>query len=683
MAFVPGTVVLFKDQEGLVTALVLRVTAPRRAGAGRPAGLEMLTEKDRTLRLPENRVLAHLDRRLDPKDRRSEIVATLAGIHDEIRAAASRVDTEELWELVSEESAGPTAWQDLAGLVVSGDDTLQQAGVLEALWTDRLHFKQRKEGQFEPRRPADVAQLEEQMQAERRKAEDRERFVGLARMALAGQVPDRPGSWARPLVDLLVGLALHDEDFSAHAQARELLKDIGASGRPKDAAFDVMVALGLWEPEEELCLLRHEIPTRFSDLVLAEAEGARWVASGEALVEEPALYAIDDPETTEVDDAVGIQEIDGGLLVTVAIADLARFVEPGAALDQAALRRGRTIYLPSRKLLMIPSVLAEERASLAVGQVRPMLLFEAKLGADGHLQGFDVRRSEGRVARALSYEQADHLIGAGDEALSVEDRRVAGDLRLLRSLAEGLRRGRIEEGGLALDSDEVKVRVLGDSEVSVQRISGTSPSRLLVSESMILANRLAAAFCRDNDLPCVYQVQDPPEQDLPVRADFPSERSFFHAVRRRLKRARVSALPERHHGLGIEAYCQSSSPLRRYGDLQIEQQLGHFFATGKVLLDQEQMQRIAAVAEQTAYEASRCERESRRFWLLRHLAAQAGPLDAEVVFEEYDGSHLLELVETLVTLRIPPNGLTLGQRVMVEITKVDPRRDILKARVLD
>ncbi len=695
MPFEPGTVVLFKDQEGLVVAAVLRVSGQRRTGSGRGLSLEMLTEKDRTVRLPDSRVLADLGRMVDPAARRSELVTALVDIHRDIAERACGIDSAELWELAVDDMSGAVVWQELADLVVDPQDRLGQAAVLEALWADRTHFRQRKEGRFELRRAEDVAQMEEQQRAERRKAETRQRFVDLARRALAGDQVEPPGDWAGPLIGLLSGLALHEDDFPGQVQAMALLKDIGGTkGRPKDAAFDIMVALGLWDEDEELCLLRYDVSPRFSDIVLAEAEAAAEEsvstrgqdspvqANGSAASVEVDLFAIDDPDTTEIDDAVGIAATDSGYLLTVAIADLASFVEPGGAMDQAALRRGRTIYLPSRKILMIPPQLAEGRASLLQGEPRPVLLFEARLDSDGHMQGYGLRRTHRAVSRTLSYQDADRHLSKPARQAPPDDRPLAEALHAIHALAQALRKRRLEEGGLALDADEVKVKVGPDGEISVHRIEGASPSRLLVSESMILANRLAATFCRDHDLPCVYQVQDPPGEELPLAEQFPTPRSYYHAVRRRLKRARTSLEPERHYALGIEPYCQATSPLRRYGDLQIEHQLGFFFATGQVLLDRDKMQRAAATAEQSAHEAALCERESKRYWLLKYLATCTGPFEAEVVHEEHDGAHLLELSETLVTVRLAPRGLKLGERVSVAVEKVDPRRDILVVRIL-
>ena len=79
-------------------------------------------------------------------------------------------------------------------------------------------------------------------------------------------------------------------------------------------------------------------------------------------------YAIDAPETTEVDDALGVEFLDdGGTRVWVHVADASRYVVPGSAVDLEARRRQSTIYLPTGLVPMVPLRLAEDILSLRDG----------------------------------------------------------------------------------------------------------------------------------------------------------------------------------------------------------------------------------------------------------------------------------------------------------------------------
>src|SRR6185295_12963486 len=91
------------------------------------------------------------------------------------------------------------------------------------------------------------------------------------------------------------------------------------------------------------------------------------------------------------------------------------------------------------------------------------------------------------------------------------------------------------------------------------------------SEMMILANGLSADFASLNSLPVIFRTQEPREamsiEDSPV-----IEALAFERLRKTFKRSRLSLTPGAHSGLGLTAYTQASSPIRRYADLVTQRQ---------------------------------------------------------------------------------------------------------------
>src|SRR4029077_21108569 len=94
-------------------------------------------------------------------------------------------------------------------------------------------------------------------------------------------------------------------------------------------------------------------------------------------------YAIDDAETTEVDDAVSIEpgEAPGTFVVGVHIADPAPYAARGSLVDEEAYRRATTFYLPEERIFMLPPAIGEEAASLLEGSTRPAMSFLVTLDA--------------------------------------------------------------------------------------------------------------------------------------------------------------------------------------------------------------------------------------------------------------------------------------------------------------
>src|SRR5690349_14893504 len=115
--------------------------------------------------------------------------------------------------------------------------------------------------------------------------------------------------------------------------------------------------------------------------VIAEAERA---AARLALPDDDAtdipFVTVDPAGSRDLDQALHIaRNGDDGFLVSYAIADVASFVSPGSALDDATHRRGETLYFPDARVPLHPPVLSEGAASLLPGEVRPAVLWQLTL----------------------------------------------------------------------------------------------------------------------------------------------------------------------------------------------------------------------------------------------------------------------------------------------------------------
>jgi exoribonuclease-2 len=90
------------------------------------------------------------------------------------------------------------------------------------------------------------------------------------------------------------------------------------------------------------------------------------------------------------------------------------------------------------------------------------------------------------------------------------------------------------------------------------------------------------------------------------------------ALRRHMSRSEYSSRPGRHAGLGLERYVQATSPLRRYLDLVVHQQLRAHLRGEGLLEAQDLMERIGA-AEALAGSVSYAERLAIEHWTLVYL----------------------------------------------------------------
>lgn len=148
-----------------------------------------------------------------------------------------------------------------------------------------------------------------------------------------------------------------------------------------------------------------EVPGDFASQVLADAEkGARAVELPDDDATNIPFVTIDPAGSRDLDQALHVAREGDGYLVSYAIADVAAFVRPGGALDAEAHRRGETLYFPDARIPLHPPVLSEDAASLLPQQLRPALLWQIALAADGTVRQCDVRRARVRSRAQLDYD---------------------------------------------------------------------------------------------------------------------------------------------------------------------------------------------------------------------------------------------------------------------------------------
>jgi exoribonuclease-2 len=672
-----GSIVIYRERGRLALGVIQKVvTTPGKEH------VELLDEEGKKSMLVPDRVLFDSKNILPTTLSPADVKKHLQELHRQISTHAQTFNLQELWELVREEDNAEFSWEELAEFLLSThDDPFATAGVLDALLSQNLYFKEKKTGVFVPRDPKSIEEVLHQQRLEQERARAQEEFFAWVKERLATTdtvLP--PPALSNRYLELLKGLALHGEFYEKKTQALRLLEEIGFRGKgyPWDVAFQLLVTLGIWREDEELSVLRYQLPTRFSAEELATAaEAAEFTVGQNGYLDLTTLFTftIDDEDTTEIDDALSVSEEAGAAVIGIHITDAAFFVPPGGLLDKAALARGTTVYLPRGKLPMLPTILSEGKASLIAGEVRPTLSFFARLDESGRLSLERLCRGIIRVGQRLSYAEADALCQGTDTTPC------AVALRHLSQVAQLRRSLRMSQGAVIIDSDEVKVKV-NDGELSVTALPTDSPARNLVSECMILANEMAARYCYGHHLPALYVAQPPPDESVPAAETFPTQRVYVHAARRLMKPSQIGITPAPHAALGLTAYTQITSPLRRYPDLQMQHQIKHHLAYSAPLFTEEQLQVVAASTQESSAAAKRCERESTRYWLLRFLEAYKGQTVSGQVVREYNGRSFIELDQTLIVVAVgasPP--LPLGTAVQVIIGHVDARRDVLSVRL--
>ncbi len=653
----PGTLVEYLENDRPQFALVI---------ASRDGTVQALTPTGRRIRLSARRI-AICHERTATADALAEVVRMLEA---EIDALQAEIDLTLLWETAREE--GDTFdLPSLAHLYFGEASALEQAALLRALLADTLYFG-RRGLTFTPRTPEQVESLQT---AERRRQErEAERQALRARLeqlldAEAGELPEVPAQ----VLDALEAYLRQKQRSDVTQVLAEVARDRGMTTR--EAALEILLRTGRLDASADTFALLAGIEPTFPPEVLAAADTLAPFAPADDRTDFTHLPAfhIDDASTREIDDAFTVEPLpEGGWRIGIHLADVPYFVTSGDVLDQEAQRRGLTRYLPTGAIPMFPERLSHDLASLCPDTVRPTLSVVVTVDAQERIQDIQLIRGQIRVAHGLTYETADAIL-AGEVS-----HELAAALQVLARLSQQLTETRLAQGALLIRRPELKVQVSGDT-ITLKVIDPDTPARRMVSEWMILANAEAARWAAENELPMIYRVQDPPDDPELQGKKLDYDPVLLATRLRGLRRTRLSTHPQPHAGLGLEAYVQITSPIRRYADLALQRQIVAALSDAPLPYDTTRLFEVLATAEAAEREARTLEQQATRYWALVWLERHMAQTFEAVVVARRPAGYLVELQPYgLRGLLATADALAPGDRLIVRPEAVDPRRGRLR-----
>ncbi len=354
-------------------------------------------------------------------------------------------------------------------------------------------------------------------------------------------------------------------------------------------------------------------------------------------------FAIDNAWSNDPDDAISID----GEYLWIHVADPSAFFGPGTELDQEALRRGATLYLPETIVSMLPSPVMD-RLGLGLWIHSEALSFKIRLDETGSIASTEIMPSLLDVKR-LTYSQADDLLAAGDPDMS--GLASAAALRLKRRLTNGA--VEIEFPEVSMKAEEGTIRFIPVPET---RSSG------IVREMMLLAGEAAARWAWERKLPFTYSSQEAAQlpKNFPLWDEGKKLLSIQYLRRKGMRASIVGTECQAHRGLGLAFYSQVTSPLRRYQDLLAHYQLRAALSpqSERNILSEDEVARRCLLAGQAASATRQAERDSRLHWTGYYLASMPGWQGSATVMDSNDREAIVFLhelgLETLIRTKTQP-----------------------------
>lgn len=345
---------------------------------------------------------------------------------------------------------------------------------------------------------------------------------------------------------------------------------------------------------------------------------------------------IDDASTVEIDDGLSASSAgDGRVRVFVHVADPTRYLGPEDPLAASAGERVRTLYLPHARKPMLPMALGADACSLREGVETPSLTVTAVVRLeDGSLVegSSDVMTSVIRSSGRLTYEAVDAVIESDSihsDTTNSGTKSTLAVLQLLLSAARARRRWREPRAALGAYNGDAStatetVLTAGECHVTMERVSRNSPSRDLVAELMILAGEVFAGMGLDHALALPYRSQTAVPIDRADVADLPNTLRRYQLRKHLLKSTMITSphLPPstyHHHALGVSAYVQGTSPIRRYVDLLAHWQIKSYLR-GETGADPDQLEAAVSTLEKNNRRLTTAERAINHAYLCAYVA---------------------------------------------------------------
>jgi len=199
----------------------------------------------------------------------------------------------------------------------------------------------------------------------------------------------------------------------------------------------------------------------------------------------------------------------------------------------------------------------------------------------------------------------------------------------------------------------------------------------MVTDAMLMAGEAAARFARANGIAIPYAMQPTPEE---IRQ--PQGMPEMYAYRRLFKPSRASLEPEPHFGLGLDVYARATSPLRRYADLVVHQQL-RAFVTGRGPLSVDEILERTSALDAAGATIRRAERQSNQHWKMVHLSRNPGWRGEAVVVALVERKAVVIIPELALETRIRLSpDFSLGQTLVLGVREVDVPAQTAYFRVL-
>ncbi len=434
---------------------------------------------------------------------------------------------------------------------------------------------------------------------------------------------------------------------------------------PIGRIVDVIGALGDPGVDTAVVIRKHRLPDVHDPAAVAEAERLGDRVKRRDLrrrtdFRSVLTVTIDGETARDFDDAITLSTLPNGHhWLGVHIADVAHYVTEGGALDEAAYRRGTSVYFPERALHMFPAPLATGLCSLNPGVDRLVQSCLMEIDRRGRVVRYELHDGVLRSDARMTYTGVEAILTRRDPEVRRRHARLVPLFKLMETVYRRLHARRVRRGSIDFDLKATQLVLDEAGQVEDVVAADRNVAHRIIEEFMLAANETVARHLLESDLPGLFRIHTQPD---PVKvADFeaftgtlgcglgapadrvrprhfqqllkrihgrPEERPVALLMLRTMQKAQYDAVNAGHFGLASETYTHFTSPIRRYPDLVVHRLLRESRGDGpspeRVEELRDELPEIARHTSTLERRAEEAEREIVHWKKVRFMADKVG-----------------------------------------------------------
>ncbi|QOJ24455.1 MAG: RNB domain-containing ribonuclease [Gammaproteobacteria bacterium] len=553
----------------------------------------------------------------------------LAEFMGHAQKAADELDPDFLWECCPQETefASDTLAADYFGHAPS---PVEAAATLLLLQNAPMYFYKKGHGRYKAAPPDALKAALAGQEKKRLQAIQQARYVEqLSQFILPEEFKPRIAELLyKPDKNSLEWKALEAVCVEKKLTAVKLLEKCGAIPSSHDYHFNQFI--------------REYFPdgTEFGELEAQPAEDAL----PDLCYADVAAFSIDDASTTEIDDAFSVTPLAlGSFRIGIHIAAPTLGIQPESALEHTASSRLSTVYLPGKKITMLPDSIINH-FTLAANKLCPVLSLYLDVADDFTVIAAESKLEKIKIAANLRHNELEQHFNETTLSRGDFTHTFSKEFSLLWKFACKMENQRGKTNDSNSDKIDYSFEINGEHVTISERRRG-SPIDKVVSELMIYVNTEWGKQLTDAGITGIFRSQAN-------------------------GKVKMSISPAPHQGLGVSQYAWSSSPMRRYVDLINQRQIIAMLRNETPPYNKNSNHLLIAMRDfETAYGIyGEFQRSMERYWCLRWLLQEKIQTTNALVIKE----NLVKLDHIPLIVRVPslPEAAP-GTYVKLKLSEID------------